>query len=121
MKILITGALGHIGSSLFRKLEKNKKISKIYLVDNLISQRYCSLFSVPKSKKFHFINLNLSSCRLEDIPRAKIVVHLAAKTDAAQSANYEKEFYSNNLKSTKKMVSGAPEIRKTCFCYFSAV
>ena len=104
MKILITGALGHIGSSLFRKLEKNKKISKIYLVDNLLSQRYCSLFSVPKSKKFHFINLNLSSCKLEDIPKANIVIHLAAKTDAAQSASFEKEFYSNNLQTTKKMI-----------------
>ena len=51
MKIIITGALGHIGSFLFRKFIKEKFISKIFIIDNIQSHRYCSLFSIPKNNK----------------------------------------------------------------------
>ena len=104
MKVLITGALGHIGSSLIRSLSKNNNINKIFLIDNLISLRYCSLFSLPKNTKYSFKNLNISNCKIEEIPKADYVIHLAAKTDAAQSAGYEEEFYSNNLKATKNII-----------------
>lgn len=52
MRILITGALGHIGSKLLIDLQKNFH-HKILLLDNLISQRYFSLFRTFK-KIFFF-------------------------------------------------------------------
>ena len=97
MKIIITGALGHIGSSLTRHLSKIKKIKKVYLIDNLSSQRYCSLFDLPNHTSYYFIEQNLATSSPYSLPNSDYIIHLAAKTDAAQSAKYEKEFYENNL------------------------
>ena len=56
MKILITGGLGHIGSYLLENIDKIKFIKKIYIIDNLSTNRYSSLFNLPKTKKkFIFI------------------------------------------------------------------
>lgn len=106
MKLLITGALGHIGSSLFRfLLNQNLKINQIYIIDNFLSQRYSSLFDTPKSKvKLKFIDEDLSKVDIKKLPYADIIIHLAAKTDAAQSAKFKNEFYTNNLKSTKNII-----------------
>jgi UDP-glucose 4-epimerase len=93
MKLIITGALGHIGSYVFRYLLKKKFIKKIYLIDNLQSQRYCSLFNIPKNSKIKFINIDLSK-QLIDF-NSDILIHFAAKTDAAQSHVFEKEFIKN--------------------------
>ena len=51
MKILITGGLGHIGSHLLENINKINKIKKVYVIDNLSTNRYSSLFNLPKSKK----------------------------------------------------------------------
>ena len=51
MKILITGGLGHIGSYLLENIDKIKYITKIYIIDNLATNRYCSLFNLPKTGK----------------------------------------------------------------------
>ena len=51
MKILITGGLGHIGSYLIKNLNKLKKVKEIYIIDNFYTNRYSSLFKLPKTKK----------------------------------------------------------------------
>jgi len=105
LKILITGALGHIGSSLLRYLGKSNNIEKIYLIDNLVTQRYCSIYNLPDQTPYSFLELDLAKCALEDIPKSDYIIHLAAKTDAAQSSKYEKEFYLNNLEASKKIIN----------------
>ena len=83
MKILITGAAGHIGSYLVRKLKKKtKKKIQIIFLDNFLSNNYNSLFELEN--KTSFFNIDLSSCKIRDIPFSDIVIHLAAKTDATQ-------------------------------------
>ena len=104
MKIIVTGALGHIGSSLIRYLSRLKNINKIYLVDNFASQRYCSLFNLPDKAPFSFLELDLANCKIKDIPTSDFIIHLAAKTDAAQSPKYEKVFYKNNFAATKNVI-----------------
>ena len=54
MKILITGACGHIGSHLIENLYKIKKVKKAILIDNLKSNRYNSLFNIKKKNKVEF-------------------------------------------------------------------
>ena len=49
MNILITGGLGHIGSYLIRNFPKKYNIT---VVDNLMTQRYCSLFNLDRKIKF---------------------------------------------------------------------
>lgn len=110
-KILITGATGHIGSYLIKNLGNEFRDLTIYILDNMSTNRFCSLFNLPNNSKFKFLNLDLTKCSVDDIPESDIVIHLAAKTDAAQSANFKKEFHSNNLESTKKIILYSKKIK----------
>ena len=56
MKILITGACGHIGSYLSDNIHKIKKVSKTILVDNLKSNSFNSLFNSQKKNNLNFFN-----------------------------------------------------------------
>ena len=99
MKILITGGLGHIGSYLIENINKIKYIKKIYIIDNFVTNRYCSLFNLPKTnKKIFFYNKDLSlKNSLKFFKKVDIVIHLASLTDAANSLKIKKEIYRNNL------------------------
>ena len=55
MKIIVTGALGHIGSDLIRKISSSFKTSEIILIDSLMTQRYFSLFNLPKKINLSFM------------------------------------------------------------------
>ncbi|MBT7624459.1 MAG: SDR family oxidoreductase, partial [Flavobacteriaceae bacterium] len=101
MKIIVTGALGHIGSKIIRDLVKKYHDKKIIMIDNLMTQRYASLFNLPKSGKYNFIQKNINEFELESILEPNdIVIHLAAITDAAGSINRSKELEENNYNTT---------------------
>lgn len=105
MKILITGALGHIGSYVIRNLPEtvNSKI-EFTLIDDLSTQRFCSLFNLPNSAKYQFIEKRVQDLDLDSvIADQKFIIHLAATTDAAGTANRPDLIYSNNLEVTKKI------------------
>lgn len=106
IKIVITGGLGHIGSYLTIKLLKLKKNVHLVIVDPLYSQRYPSLFNIEKKKnKLSFYDIDVKSNKGKTIFKdANIIIHLAAKTDAASSFGKEKEYLENNLKATKKII-----------------
>ena len=57
MKVLITGACGHIGSFLVENIHKIKCISKAILVDNLKSNRFNSLYNFEK--KNNYVNFSI--------------------------------------------------------------
>ena len=85
MKVCITGALGHIGSQLIRQLNL-KGLTKIYLVDNLMTQRYCALFDLPGGIPYEFKAVDILSDEMAEIVRdSDVLVHLAASTDAETS------------------------------------
>ena len=48
MNLIITGACGHIGSFVAENIYKIKKIKNTILVDNLKSNRFCSIFDLNK-------------------------------------------------------------------------
>ena len=98
MKILITGALGHIGSELIRKLPSSLDISKLILIDNFSTQRFCSLFNIKNKKNLILIEDDIRKLNLEKIlEEVDIVIHLAAITDAAKSFSISEEVEENNL------------------------
>ncbi len=76
MRIVVTGALGHIGSALIRYLPLEFPGAEIIMIDNLYTQRYCSLFHLTKGYKF--IEADVRQCR---IPECDFVVHLAAYSE----------------------------------------
>ena len=60
MNIVITGALGHIGSGLIRKISQVKNLKKVYLIDNASSNNLNVLFKLNCKKiKFKFIHDDL--------------------------------------------------------------
>jgi len=105
MNICITGALGHIGSSLIRNLSASS-VNKIYLVDNMYKQRYCSLFDLPKKSHFIFYQIDILSPKMEKIIKdCQIVIHLAAISDAESSMKEQKEVNRVNKKGLKYIVN----------------
>ncbi len=76
MRIVVTGALGHIGSALIRYLPLELPGVDIVMIDNLRTQRYCSLFNLVGN--YSFIE---ADARTAVIPDCDVVVHLAALTE----------------------------------------
>ena len=104
MKIVVTGALGHIGSYVIRDLAKQFPDSEIVMIDNLITQRYSSLFNLPSNGNYKFIEGDITKLDLKSLfKNANVVIHLAAITDAAGSFERSKEVEANNFQSTLKV------------------
>lgn len=86
MKIVVTGALGHIGSAWIRTLPFSFPGAEIVMVDDLSTQRYASLFDLPEEGNYQFIEGDIFDVDLKGLFRgATAVVHLAAITNAAGS------------------------------------
>ncbi len=104
MKILITGALGHIGSYIIRKLSIDFPNSKLILVDNLMTQRYSSLFDLPKNLNYKFIEADVLDINLSNILKdVNYLIHLSAITDATSSFEKSDKVENNNLNGTKRI------------------
>lgn len=96
-KILITGALGHIGSSLLRNIDKNL-VKEVTILDSLESRRYPSLFGLPKSIKFQFIRDDIVTADFSKyLIGVDIVIHLAALTDAEGTLKKPKQLRKVNF------------------------
>ena len=97
MKIIVTGATGHIGSYLIRDLGLQFKESEIVMIDNMMTQRFSSLFKLPKVGNYSFIEGDVRLMDLNSLFQgADIVIHLAAITDAARSFDMTTEVEENN-------------------------
>jgi len=104
MNILITGGFGHLGSALIEKFTNNKKIKKIFIIDNFLTQRFCSFIKVKK-EKIIFFDEDLNQFSFTKIKtKINYAIHLAAITNAEKSIGKEKEILQNNLNGTKKIV-----------------
>jgi nucleoside-diphosphate-sugar epimerase len=102
MKIVVTGALGHIGSRLIRGLGASFPFSEIIMIDNLMTQRYASLFNLPETCKYRFIEADINDLDLSIVLKgADVVIHLAAITDAAGSFGRAEQLEQNNFNATK--------------------
>lgn len=103
--ILVTGGLGHIGSALIHNLPVSLTGSEIYILDNLSTGRYPSLFNLDKRYNFHFfdhdVRLPYTSLINSDID---YVVNLAALTEPALSKKKPKYFIEYNKKCTQNAI-----------------
>jgi len=104
MKIVVTGALGHIGSRLIRDLPFSFRKCEIIMVDNMMTQRFCSLFNLPKEGKYRFIEADITQMELLPLLEGvEVVVHLAAITDAVGSFDRAALVEENNYQGTRRI------------------
>lgn len=110
MKIIVTGALGHIGSYVVRSFADQYLGSEIVMVDNLMTQRFPSLFNLPTGVKYSFYDGDITKIDLLPIlENADILIHLAAITDAAGSFDRAAELEENNFQATEKVARACLE------------
>lgn len=81
MRILITGGAGYIGSALTLLLQKNDKVKKIIVYDNLKRKNYSLFTCGEKLDKVEFINADILDRKklTKAIEKVDKVIHLAAK------------------------------------------
>ena len=110
MKIVITGALGHIGSALIRAI-KPGDFERVVLLDDMLTQRYCSLFNLPDGVPYDFIEGDVLK---EDLVRvfdgADAVVHLAAITNAAASFDNQEQVERVNFEGTERVARACAKV-----------
>lgn len=119
MNLLVTGGLGHIGSKLIRDFAERKDLDLIRVFDNLSTQRYCSLFDLPKNKRYQFIegsinDKNKLKSALQDID---IVIHLAAVTDAPATISKPEITHQVNFEGTKNVLNASMKIDVKSFLF----
>lgn len=104
MKIVVTGALGHIGSQAIREIPKAYPDAEIVMVDNLATQRYCSLFNLPEEGKHRFIEADVLETDLDAIMEgADVAIQLAAITDATSSFKNKEQVEHVNYNATVRV------------------
>ncbi len=104
MKLLITGACGHIGSYLVSQIYKIKKIKELILIDKFNAKQYHTLFDLNKKKKISFLNIDLSKTKLNNLKKVDYIIHCASHTNAQGSFSKKKEMYRNNIACMKNII-----------------
>ena len=102
MKIAVTGALGHIGSKLIRELPVTFPGVEIVMIDSMATQRFTSLFNLPDTARYRFIEGDILSYDLASLfDDADAVMHLAAITNAAGSFEIKGRVERENFECTR--------------------
>ena len=85
MRIVVTGALGHIGSRLIREIASACPGADVAMLDNLATERYASLYDLPETCRYEFVEADVLTAELPPIfAGADAVIHLAALTNYAR-------------------------------------
>ena len=108
-KLLVTGALGHIGSKFIREANLDS-VESIVLLDNLSTQRYASLFDLPRQMEYRFVEDDVRTANLaEYLDGVDTVVHLAAITDAETSFERAEEVEDVNLEASRRVAEACAD------------
>ena len=103
-KIVVCGALGHIGSRFIRALPDQFPGVQVAMLDNLSTQRYASLYNLPNHGHYQFYELDVLTADLEPIFKgADVVVQLAAITTAAGSFEMREKVERENYLATERV------------------
>lgn len=102
-RILITGALGHIGSRFIHEI-KPHEFTEVVLMDNMFTQRFPSLFNLPKEVNYQFIEEDvLTGNMVEYLKGIDVVIHLAAITNAEGSFDIQEKVEEVNYEGTRRI------------------
>jgi UDP-glucose 4-epimerase len=128
MNIMITGGAGYVGSHLSLYLLK-KKDHNIYSIDDLSNSNLSIINKIKKKFNQHFFfekidirnKKKLSNFFIKN--KIDVIIHLAAKIDAAESFKEKKIYKSVNLDGTKNLIKAAEyaNVKKFIFASSAAV
>ena len=100
--------MGHIGSKATRELPRMFPGCEIVMIDNLLTQRYSSLFNLPEEGNYQFHEADILTTDLKPIFNgANVALHFAAITDATNS-------FQNREKVEKDNYDGTVKVAKVC-------
>ncbi|MDE0973560.1 MAG: SDR family oxidoreductase [Candidatus Nanopelagicales bacterium] len=119
MRIVVTGALGHIGSELIRNPTLIDACHEIVLIDDLSTHKFGSLFNLPPGVKYTLLQGDVAqelSVTLSESVDA--VIHLAGITDPLASVSNPNWLFDNNLRITKH-IADTCEATKTPLVFVS--
>ena len=106
MKILITGACGHIGSFIAENIYKIKNVSETILIDNLSSGKLSALYNNKQKNNLIFFLRDLNNLNsLNDFNNVDVIIHCASMTNAEKSFNIKNEMYRNNINCLKTVIN----------------
>src|SRR5262245_43182135 len=107
MRLVVTGALGHIGSRLIRELADAWPGAEIVLVANLGTERYASLYDLPPAGRYQFVEADVLTADLTRLfAGADAVIHLAALTNTARVEIHDRMEHVN--------VKGTERVARAC-------
>jgi nucleoside-diphosphate-sugar epimerase len=110
-RIVITGALGHIGSRFIHSIRPGM-FAEVILLDNLSTQRYASLFNLPEDVPFRFVEADVCRAKLEEhTAGVDAVIHMAAITNAAESFKIQEEVERVNFEGTQRVAEACLKSR----------
>jgi len=110
MRIIVTGAVGHIGSYVVRHLPYQFPGAEVVMVDNMMTQRFPALFNLPATGRYSFLEADVISMDLRPLlENAHAVIHLAAITDAAGSFDKAAQVEANNYEATRRVAEACVE------------
>lgn len=110
MQIILTGALGHIGSHLLRNFNLIDENVTFVAVDSLLTERYPSLFNLESNRMTRFFAKNISKnlAFLEPFGKtSSMIIHLAALNNMDQVGIDEETLVENNLRGTQNIIEYA--------------
>src|SRR4051812_11702322 len=111
MKIVVTGALGHIGSAFIRSAATEFPGAEIVMLDNLSTQRFASLMGLPDGAQYRFYEGDVRTADLTELFKgAAVVVHLAAITNATESFDKGQEVEDVNFGGTARVAEACAEL-----------
>ena len=81
------------------------------MIDSLLTQRYTSLFNLPRNGNYQFYEADILTAELKPIfEGADVVLHLAAITDATSSFRNRKQVETVNYEGTVKVAEACREV-----------
>ena len=105
MKILVTGACGHIGTHIVENIHKIKGVKDLILLDNLNSSKINSLFNLKTKIKIKFHEIDVAhSNDLFKFKKIDVLIHCASMTNAERSFGIKKIMFKNNINCMKNVI-----------------
>ncbi len=118
-KIIITGGLGFLGFSIFKKLINE---NYVLVIDNLSSNIPKKKF-ITNNKNGSFYELNITSNLMFEIfeqYNPEIVIHCAAQTNVIESMKNPLKTKINNIDGTKNILESVKNLKNCYFVFISS-